>query len=727
MATKLRTVVCGALALQLGCSTASAIGGNGQGGQALHQGAEDAPHVFTARTHPPRVRSAPPQVDVSSLPRLVERSASCFGGSSDDAAIATPPKKKRSKKSKGASGSVARKSSGFVPYNPGGTGSGGAAPTTVATKKPAKPTATPKQEPLTPAVTPSPAAEPSQAPPASGAASFEADTESAGAVADAAPPTNAPASRLAADDRSSKRESRKEESESRRDRRQQRKFDKKGGKALAADAPASAAPEPVAIAAADPDEQFDDWGRATYLSNDDSMSLSSAQRVIFAIDRFLPLPLQHIRPHELLNYFSFDTADVPEQDDFSVAAEIAPDPEKPGIYNLAMAVAGRPLDRESRRNAAITFVVDRSGSMSDEGRMEYLKRGLHRSVDELKTGDIVSLVLFDDQVCTPVENFVVGRDPRRILDSAIDKLEPRGSTDIHLGLTEGYAIADRSFQPTHSNRVMLVTDALANTGVTDTESIALIGKHFDQRRIRLSGIGVGTEFNDELLDKLTERGRGAYVFLGSEAEVDAVFGSRFISLVETVANDVHFQLHLPPSLRMNVFYGEESSAVKEDVQSIHYFANTSQLFLSDLMARGGKLRPQDSIMLTVEYEDPESGDAMVEEFAFNLGEIQNEGRNLKKSRMMIHFIDGLAAMAARPLPSSWAADRGAWIDEDANAMCDSGRTDLQRMSQGIEGDPEVKRVNGLWDRYCARFDRPKSGGAVRRASPEQGWPAASGR
>lgn len=724
MQTKLRMVVCAAMALQMGCSSASALGGGNGGGQNLDQGADDPPHVFTARTHPPRVRSAPPQVDVSSLPRLAERSASCFGGRDDDAAIAKPPKKKKSK-GKGSSGSVARKSSGFVPYNPGGAG-GTATPTTVATKTPTKPS--PKSSPpptTTPTTTtsapPEPMAEPSA--PASGAG-FEAgdsarDFSSAVEEAPPAPTNGAPA--IAKSEH--KRESRKADKEARRESRKHR------GKALAADASApQASSESVAIAQApSPDDQFDDWGRATYLSNDDSMSLSSAQRVIFAIDRFLPLPLQHIRPHELLNYFSFDTADVPEQDDFSVSAEIAPDPDKPGIYNLALAVAGRPLDRESRRNAAITFVVDRSGSMADEGRMEYLKRGLHRAVDELKTGDMISLVLFDDQVCTPVENFVVGRDPRKILDNAIDKLEPRGSTDVHAGLVQGYEIADRSFQSTHSNRVMLVTDALANTGVTDTESIALIGKHYDQRRIRLSGIGVGTEFNDELLDKLTEKGRGAYVFLGSEAEVDAVFGSRFVSLIETVANDVHFQLHLPPSLRMNVFYGEESSAVKEDVQAIHYFANTSQLFLSDLMAKGGKLRPQDSIMLTVEYEDPDSGDAMVEEFAFNLGEIGNEGRNIKKSRMLIRFIDGLAAMAARPLPSSWSAERGAWIDEDANGMCDAGRTDLQRMSAGIEGDPEVKRVTGLWDHYCARFDRPRSGGATRRASPEQGWPSATGK
>src|SRR5690606_6394609 len=204
------------------------------------------------------------------------------------------------------------------------------------------------------------------------------------------------------------------------------------------------------------------------------------------------------------------------------------------------------------------------------------------------------------------KNFVVGRDSHQRLADIIRRIEPRGSTNLNDGLSQGYAAADAAYQPTYTNRVVLATDALTNTGVTDQGLISIVAKHFDARRIRLSGVGVGSEFNDSLLDELTERGRGAYVFLGSEAEVDAVFGSRFTSLVETIANDVHFKLSLPPSLAMNVFYGEEASVHKERVQAIHYFAGTSQLFLSDLRARYGGLSTQDDILLTIEYEDPDT-------------------------------------------------------------------------------------------------------------------------
>lgn len=741
-----------------GCrsSTVAPIGtvtpdGNGTGNNnvMLAQGQgnvayEAPPHLFSPRQHPPRMRTDPPAPNLAALPKMTLRLDQCYGGSpviaqggggtpgpiAQNKPRPKPPSKPKYKQ---------------VPYNAGGS----------------SPSSTPSS-PLTPAQAPSGGAIGSAGLVGKGGgggtgagygrgasagdavattstrgsrakaeeASAPRPRRDAAPAADMGPVASAPAAEPASAPRPEAKKSRKE---LRQERREQREAEK-----VAASPPASQAqvavggaaemdevaysPEPMPPMPSE-DDQYGDWGQATYLSNDDTMSLSSAQRVIFAIDKFLPVPLEHIRPHELLNYFSFETAAVQPTDDFSVLAEVAADPKQEGIYNLALAVRGRAVDKQARRNANLTFVVDRSGSMSDEGRMDYLKRGMRKMIGELKTGDLVNVVLFDHDVCVPVENFVVGRDRPDALEQAIDRMKPRGSTDVHAGLTRGYELADRAYQPTYNNRVVLVTDALANTGNTDPRTMAMVSKFYDERKIRLSGVGVGTEFNDALLDKLTEKGKGAYVFLGSEAEVDAVFGARFISLLETTAMDVHFQLHLPPSLRMNVFYGEESSAIKEDVQAIHYFANTSQLFLSDLMARGKKLRPQDQIMLTIEYEDPESGQKMVEERAFTLGDIEREAYNLRKGRLLIGWADRLALMASRPQPMGSGPIAGGWIDPDGYQQCEQGKSDLRDMAQGMN-DPEVTRVLSLWDKYCARFEQPRN--PVRRvpASDPGGWPSA---
>jgi Ca-activated chloride channel family protein len=737
-----------------GCRTNSSVApiggtvgpdGNGAGNGALlvqGQGTYDAPpHLFSPRPHPAHTRSDPPPANLSALPKLVNRIDRCYG-SERSSGIATGPQPPRPRpvsptKNGGYVGKYKKVPYGgatpTTPAQPGGGGMIAGGTTSAPTSAPDKVRAESKPADAAARPNTAPTPKPSAKRDAGGGDSASVATGSSGPpMADMAPPAPPPAT--------STKMAEAEEKSSRADRRAERKAERQANKKAKAPVAASEPSAPAEIAANDEDDalqqqpvqlddprdQYKDWGSAIYLSNDDTMSLSSAQRVIFAIEKFLPLPIEHIRPHELLNYFSFETAPVPPQDDFSIKADIAPDPKQAGIYNLALAIKGRPVDQQARRNANLTFVVDRSGSMSDEGRMDYLKRGMTKMTSQLKTGDLVNVVLFDHDECTPIENFVVGRDKPEILQKAIDKMKPRGSTDVHLGLTKGYALADAAYQPTYNNRVVLVTDALANTGDTDPRTMAMVAKYYDSRKIRLSGVGVGREFNDGLLDKLTERGKGAYVFLGSEAEVDAVFGGRFISLLETTAMDVHFQLHLPPSLRMNVFYGEESSVVKEDVQAIHYFANTSQLFLSDLMARGGKLRPQDQIMLTIEYEDPETGTEMVEERAFTLGEIlQEDAFNVRKGRLLIGWADRLAMLANRPAPSGRGVMAGSWDDPDGWQACDAGRTELATIATGLS-DPESSRVLALWDKFCSRYERPRN--PVRREPGVQqdAWPGARG-
>ncbi|MDD5306479.1 MAG: VWA domain-containing protein [Deltaproteobacteria bacterium] len=688
-----------------GCG-AAVSGGSAEGGKAQVAGgttaattrpAFDAPAtVFTPRSHPPRSRFASvPAPNLASLPALRMRLGECFGlrEKEEAAKIAGPS---------GGGVAQAKKAKGGGSLGNVGSGSGGGGYTSGAVQ-PSAPVSKPATQPRAEAR--SAPAKPAEALAGASMRAPSPPPPSAAVPAQAASP--------AADSSSFFAKSSPAPSEQPAD-----------GNAEVAASPVRIAggEEPVAPPPNE-DDRYEDWGQAIYLSNDDSMSLSSAQRVIYAIDNFLPLPLEHIRPHELLNYFSFETAQVEQGDDFSVLADMGADDREPGIYTLALSVRGRTVDKTSRRNAEITFVVDRSGSMSDEGRMSYLKRGLSRMVDELKTGDIVHLVVFDHQVCVPMESFAVGRDDLALLRKAIDAIEPRGSTDLHQGLARGYEIADRAYQAEYTNRVVLITDALANTGVTDERTISMISKYYDTRRIRLSGVGVGREFNDALLDRLTERGKGAYVFLGSEAEVDAVFGRRFISLIETTALDVHFLLHLPPSLRMNVFYGEESSTVKEDVQAIHYFANTSQLFLSDLMARGKRLRPQDGIMLGIEYEDPETGENLNEEYAFTLKEIEGQALNVKKGRIVMAWIDLLAQLAARPAPYSYGPGEGGWEDEQGWQMCDDGKTELKRLAEGLN-DPEVRRVLDLFDKYCSRYERPRHPVKRQIAAPGESWPSA---
>jgi Ca-activated chloride channel family protein len=420
-----------------------------------------------------------------------------------------------------------------------------------------------------------------------------------------------------------------------------------------------------------------DWGATVYLSNDDSMSLASAQRMLWAVDQNRSFRPSEVRPHELLNYFSFDTAPVAAGETFSVLAGA----EREGdTLKLAMAVQGA---MPARQPLDLTLVIDRSGSMNAEGRMEYVKKGLTRMTEELHDGDRVDLVLFDSSVCTPVQNYVVGRDDPSVLASAIAEMRPRGSTDLDGGLREGYRIqTSRDAADVHqrNRRVLLLTDAMLNSGNVNEALVSEIGKRFEEDGIRVTGVGVGRDFNDTMLDKITEKGKGAYVYLGSEAVVDRVFGASFDSLVQTIAHDVQFSIELPDSLAMEKFYGEESSTNAADVQPINYYAGTSQLFLQDLKMKSGAR--SDVITFRAKYRDARTGEPTESTFAATVDELlAGDTRNLKKAQALMAWTDLLTERAM--------GDRSC-----------SGLGDYRRAASQVQGDAEIAYVSNLTGKLC---------------------------
>ncbi|MFO1463096.1 MAG: hypothetical protein U1F66_04920 [bacterium] len=438
-----------------------------------------------------------------------------------------------------------------------------------------------------------------------------------------------------------------------------------------------------------------------YLSNDDSMSLASAQRLLYAINNFLPIYRDEVRPHEFLNYFHFKTYPVVPGQTFTVKAQLAP---REKGETLALAVQGKTMTKEQRRPAVLTLIVDKSGSMAAEGKMEYLKEGLALLKAQLKNGDVLNVVEFDHETCNAVEGFLVGRDAMAGYDRTVAELSPRGSTDLHDGLVEGYKLAERFYDPEKINRVILITDAIANTGELSPELMASIGKYYDTKQIALSGIGVGLDFNDELLDTLTDKGKGAYLFIGLREALPRVFGNDFVSLLDTVARDVHFKASFPKNVKLDVFYGEEVSTEKAKVQPIHYFANTAQLFLLDLLGQGAA---EDSYGLQIEYTDPLGGQVKTENFSASAASLRTAGQeNIAKARLLMAFaglLEKTSLPGSRPY-AGWrikAEPSGSQKSEGKKA-CAEAQAAMAEQTK-VYSDQETSYVVDLANKYCARY------------------------
>jgi Ca-activated chloride channel homolog len=207
----------------------------------------------------------------------------------------------------------------------------------------------------------------------------------------------------------------------------------------------------------------------------------------------------------------------------------------------------------TRKPLNLVVVVDRSGSMAEDSRLEKVKTGLRTLVDNLGETDRLAIVQFDDGVEIGAP-FGVELD-RAALRTVIDNLTPGGSTNIYGGLEQGFALAREAYSAEHQNRVILLSDGLATAGITSTESIISMTDGYIEEGIGLTTIGVGLSFDVALMRGLAERGAGNFYFLEDAAAATEVFTQELDYFVTPLALDVRVTAVSGDGWRMGAVVG----------------------------------------------------------------------------------------------------------------------------------------------------------------------------
>lgn len=210
-------------------------------------------------------------------------------------------------------------------------------------------------------------------------------------------------------------------------------------------------------------------------------------------------------------------------------------------------------ERTDLRPLNLALVIDKSGSMKDDDKMSRVKQSLQTMLTKLRPDDIISIVTFDynARVLYPASRIGDGH----ALRYAIDCIQPDGATNINGGLMLGYAEAKRHFRKDATNRVILLTDGIANEGVVDPQRIAANSAAYNAQGIDLSTIGVGLDLNNDLLRTLARSGRGLYHFISDYKDIDKVFVNEVQSLISSVAKNVEVRIEYGSGLQLERIYG----------------------------------------------------------------------------------------------------------------------------------------------------------------------------
>ena len=259
-------------------------------------------------------------------------------------------------------------------------------------------------------------------------------------------------------------------------------------------------------------------------------------------------PADAIRPEEFINYFKMDYPSPEGADAFAVQLDAAPSPFGfDGHYLLRVGIQGRYIAPEDRTPALLIFVIDVSGSMDREDRLETVKDSLEILVGELREDDRVGIVVYSSQSRAVLEPTPASE--KDIILAAVNALQPEGSTNVEDGLRLGYQMAQANKREDTLTRVIVLSDGVANVGSTGPDSILKTVRDGVQDGITLSTIGFGMgNYNDVLMEQLANDGNGNYYYVDTLREARRVFIYNLTGTLQVIAYDAKVQVDFNPEV-----------------------------------------------------------------------------------------------------------------------------------------------------------------------------------
>ncbi|MAF64940.1 MAG: von Willebrand factor type A domain-containing protein [Planctomycetota bacterium] len=291
--------------------------------------------------------------------------------------------------------------------------------------------------------------------------------------------------------------------------------------------------------------------QSTFGVDVDTASYALARRMLN--EGLLPTREQ-VRTEEFLNYFKPDVLS-PEEGVFSIHTDLAASRFAVGIaprsgrveqpHQLRVVVRGREVSRTERKPLALTFVVDTSGSMKKDRRLELVKHALRQLVGQLDGRDAIALVAFSNEARLVLP--MTSAANRGVIEAAVFGLHPDGGTNADAGIRLGFELAVNELTLEANNRVVFLSDGVANIGETDQGRIAeAVGAH-REKGIYLNTVGVGLgNHNDVFLEQLADRGDGICNYVDSPEEVQRALVDNFTGAFEPIARDVKVQVEFDP-------------------------------------------------------------------------------------------------------------------------------------------------------------------------------------
>lgn len=307
-------------------------------------------------------------------------------------------------------------------------------------------------------------------------------------------------------------------------------------------------------------QQVEQQPRSTFSVDVDTAAYSHVRRILKS--RQMP-PYDAVRIEEMVNYFDYDYSRPRDlEQPFEITTTVLPNPWNLETQLLHVGLQGYSLPRRTRPPVDLVFLIDVSGSMKGEDRLDLAKRSLKGLARGLRADDRIAIVTFSDgtrTVLDPTPATELGR-----IESAINRLRAGGGTGGEKGLEHAYSLADYQFSSDAVKRVILISDGDFNVGVSDPAAMRKLIAKKRRSGVYLTVLTVGDgNVNDHIAQALAQAGNGQAAHLDSLMEARKVLDDEITANLIPIAEDVKIQVEFNPNVVAGYsLIGYETRALK---------------------------------------------------------------------------------------------------------------------------------------------------------------------
>ncbi len=282
--------------------------------------------------------------------------------------------------------------------------------------------------------------------------------------------------------------------------------------------------------------------------------------------------------------------------------------DKLGKVYLRLSLKGMPIaTRKERSPVNVAIVLDRSGSMKGD-RIASAKAAGKVALERLSEQDIVSLVAYNHEVEVLQPAAPLGNS--KSLTRKIDSLMADGRTALHAGVVSGAAEVKRNLNETRVNRVILLSDGMANVGPSSPRELAELGRKLGAEGISVSTIGLGLDYNEDLMQRLAAASDGNHAFVENPKDLAGIFAAEFGDALSVTAKDIEIIIECHAGFKPARVLGREAQIEGNRIRlKLNQLQSANErYFVVELdTTEVGKPGEADVANVTVDYLDLSAG------------------------------------------------------------------------------------------------------------------------